>query len=940
VIPKVKALEHLSITAKIATSVSLLVALAVAVSLVGLYGLKRMQKAVDTAGQASEVLVSANNVTERVEHFIASHDKNSLLKAKAIMADTLDQITVLALTRPDEAISLTTGLHRFSEAIDTLGMATDIMNTETSNMTTNHGRLQKVAMEIEQNIEERRDRLNKQTAIFDVRLRIIQDAYRILQSIRDGGRKATAIVARGLADGKEADFTEADNTCKALLPVLDMLDSLIDATAWPEGLNRLKTSVTQAGLAVGELIDAPLSRRLTLGKQALQQIEIINEMVSSLEGMVRTKEDNIARATDDLRTDTGLLQNSDNISKRFAERVSKLEAQTLSFRLLPTDEAAGLVIDILDQLTRFARILPSAGSPKGSASALTVGDQIDGYRAAFDRFHQASKTLRQAHDQVRQEADRTASLVTKYANEQRLVAADNRERGALITVLTSVIAVLIAIFIAWHTSNLIARPIVALAAVMRRLADGHLEDEIVGLQRGDELGSMTRAVKVFQDNAIRVRALEAEAEAERQRVLAQLESMVIERTHELQQANTMLHEEIIKHTRAEEEIRRLNEELEQKVEERTRQIRRLVESNIIGIFFWTLEGGVTEVNDAFLSIVGYSRQDLLEGKIRWTDMTPAEWRDADERAREELLARGSVPAFEKEYIRKDGSRVPVLVGAALFEGVTKQGVAFILDISGRKRAELDIRKLNAELMEKISQLNEAQEELVRKEKLSILGQLSGVVGHELRNPLGVMNNAVYFLKMVLTEADETTKEYLDIIASEITNSQRIISDLLDFARTKNPQTQSVALRELVRQTLGRCAIPEKVTVTLDLPESLPKLRIDPNQIGQVLVNLLTNAIQAMPKGGAIQVSARTTTCSGSQENCVAIAVTDTGEGISPENRRKLFQPLFTTKVKGIGLGLVACKNLVEANNGRIDVESGLGKGTTFTLTLPVYGDET
>jgi PAS domain S-box-containing protein len=365
-----------------------------------------------------------------------------------------------------------------------------------------------------------------------------------------------------------------------------------------------------------------------------------------------------------------------------------------------------------------------------------------------------------------------------------------------------------------------------------------------------------------------------------------------------------------------------------------------VESNIIGIFFWTLEGGVTEVNDAFLSIVGYSRQDLLEGKIRWTDMTPAEWRDADERAREELLARGSVPAFEKEYIRKDGSRVPVLVGAALFEGVTKQGVAFILDISGRKRAELDIRKLNAELMEKISQLNEAQEELVRKEKLSILGQLSGVVGHELRNPLGVMNNAVYFLKMVLTEADETTKEYLDIIASEITNSQRIISDLLDFARTKNPQTQSVALRELVRQTLGRCAIPEKVTVTLDLPESLPKLRIDPNQIGQVLVNLLTNAIQAMPKGGAIQVSARTTTCSGSQENCVAIAVTDTGEGISPENRRKLFQPLFTTKVKGIGLGLVACKNLVEANNGRIDVESGLGKGTTFTLTLPVYGDET
>ncbi len=116
--PKVKAIEHLSITAKIATSVFLLVALGVAVSLVGLYGLKSMQKAVDTACQASEVLVAVNTVTERVEHFIASYDKDSLLKAKAIMADTLDRLTVLALTRPNEAISLTTGLKRFAEAIE------------------------------------------------------------------------------------------------------------------------------------------------------------------------------------------------------------------------------------------------------------------------------------------------------------------------------------------------------------------------------------------------------------------------------------------------------------------------------------------------------------------------------------------------------------------------------------------------------------------------------------------------------------------------------------------------------------------------------------------------------------------------------------------------------------------------------------------------------
>jgi signal transduction histidine kinase len=815
--PKIKAFEYLSITAKIATSVFLLVALAVAVSLVDLYGLKSMQKAVDTAGQVSDVLVSVNTVTERVEHFIASYDKDSLLKAKAIMADTLDQLTGLAPTRPNEAISLTTGLKRFSEAIDTLGMSTDIMNTETSNMTTNHGRLQKVAMEIEQGIEERRNRLNKRTTIFDAQLRIIQDAYRILQIIHKGERKATAIVARGLADGKEADFTEADDTCKALPPVLDMLDGLIDATAWPEGLNRLKTSVTQAGQAVRELIDSPVSQLLTLGRQALQRLEIIHEMAGSLESIIRVKEESITRTTDDLRTDTGLLQNADNISKRFAERVSKLEAQTLSFRLSPTDEAAGLVSDILDRLTRFARILPSTGSPQGSASVLTVGDQIDGYRAAFDRFRQASKALRQAHEQVRQEAARTASLMTKFASEQRSVAADNRERAALIITLTSVIAVLIALFIAWHTSSLIARPIVALAEVMRRLAGGHLEDEIVGLERGDELGGMTRAVKVFQENAIRVRALEAEAEAERQRVLAQLENMVAERTRELQQANTMLREEIIKHTRAEEEIRRLNEELEQKVDERTRQIRRL----------------------------------------------------------------------------------------------------------------------NAELMEKITQLKEAQEELVRKEKLVILGQLSGSVGHELRNPLGVMSNAVYFLKMVLADVDEIVIEYLEIIQKEIDNSLRIISDLLDFARTKTPNIKTVTAHELLVESLGRCIIPENVELQNVVPQSFPPLKVDPLQIGQVLQNLITNAIQAMPTGGTLTIRGEQ-----DREGMVQLEVADTGEGISPENMKNIFQPLFTTKAKGIGLGLVVCRNLTEANGGRIEVDSEPGRGTVFTVRLPASGGGT
>jgi signal transduction histidine kinase len=240
------------------------------------------------------------------------------------------------------------------------------------------------------------------------------------------------------------------------------------------------------------------------------------------------------------------------------------------------------------------------------------------------------------------------------------------------------------------------------------------------------------------------------------------------------------------------------------------------------------------------------------------------------------------------------------------------------------------------------ELLDAQEELVRKEKLAILGQLSGSVGHELRNPLGVMSNAVYFLKMVLVDADETTKEYLGIIQHEIDNSIRIITDLLDFARTKPPQRQSVTAQELVRQSLERCGIPDDVVVTVDIPEALPRLNVDPPQMGQVLMNLITNGGQAMPNGGALHVAARLVVDTRKAEQLplqdsahfVAISVADTGEGITPANKKKLFQPLFTTKAKGIGLGLVVCKNLVEANGGHIGVESEMGKGTTFTVTLP------
>jgi len=299
----------------------------------------------------------------------------------------------------------------------------------------------------------------------------------------------------------------------------------------------------------------------------------------------------------------------------------------------------------------------------------------------------------------------------------------------------------------------------------------------------------------------------------------------------------------------------------------------------------------------------------------------------------------------------------------------------------------ELENLRRSVVEMTRSLVSAQQALVRKEKMTILGQLAGIVGHEIRNPLGVMSNAVYFLKTVLPDADDMVKEYLDIIKQEIDNSQRIITDLLDFARTKTPQMTPITVSTLVAQALGKCTIPENIDVQTDIPGTLPRLNVDPFQMGQVLQNLITNAVQAMPKGGALTISARRGSgvrnqsgvggqgsgvrksepgydadqqfaeptlkedvnegvfidprspasgpCSLIPDPCfIEISVSDTGEGISDENMEKLFSPLFTTKTKGIGLGLVVCKNLVEANGGRIEVESKLGEGTTFTFTLP------
>ena len=272
----------------------------------------------------------------------------------------------------------------------------------------------------------------------------------------------------------------------------------------------------------------------------------------------------------------------------------------------------------------------------------------------------------------------------------------------------------------------------------------------------------------------------------------------------------------------------------------------------------------------------------------------------------------------------DGLFLVVFVNA-MFDEIRKE-------IGQRKLAEDAALKLNDELEANVQirtrQLLEVQEELLRKEKLALLGQVADNVGHELRNPLGVMNNAVYFLQTVLVDADETTKEYLGIIKEEIVDAERIVSDLLDAVRTKAPHPAMVNVAEAIEKTLHKCTVPASVNVHLELPQTLPPVRFDPMHLHQVFWNLITNAVEAMADGGTLIIRAD------EAQQGIRISVRDSGIGMTPEQQAKLFQPMFTTKARRVGLGLMVVKNLTQLNGGSVEVESSPDKGSVFTVTLP------
>jgi len=390
------------------------------------------------------------------------------------------------------------------------------------------------------------------------------------------------------------------------------------------------------------------------------------------------------------------------------------------------------------------------------------------------------------------------------------------------------------------------------------------------------------------------------------------------------------------------------EKAEQAIKDTAYQFQAVVEFVGDGITFSDSSGKFLVYNLKMQELTGYTVDEANNSGdfTRLLYPQPLERQKALQRLHEIAEHKAALPLEAETTIQaKDGTKKVLWVSTVemRFKG-QQMFLSIYRDITERKKVEereiefvaaktkIDIERAKAaELKKAYDELKEAQERLLRSEKLAALGKLAGSVSHELRNPLGVIRNSVYFLKMKLGREleDKKIKKHLDILEKEIETSDRIINDILAFARIKETRLAETDINYIIKDLLKVIKIPKNIKITSQLNSNLPHISADEVQLKQAFSNIMLNAVQAMPDGGELTIANRT-----NNEN-IGIDIIDTGTGISKEDLDKMFNPLFSTKAQGTGLGLTVCQGIIEIHGGSIEVESEIGKGTKFIVKLPI-----
>lgn len=444
--------------------------------------------------------------------------------------------------------------------------------------------------------------------------------------------------------------------------------------------------------------------------------------------------------------------------------------------------------------------------------------------------------------------------------------------------------------------------------------DAHIDRQAMQAGAADTLVK-EQAGPALLERVIRHALERKQSEAALQRAREELEQRVYERTAELGEVNAALRAEIEERKRVEAALRASEGRL-----------RRLVESNIIGIVYLDHAGRMTFANEAFLDMVGYSRADLEAGELSWTAMTPPEYANVDARATAEALLRGACSPYEKEFYRKDDIRIPVLVGYALVDEREAGYIGFILDLSTHKHLERELRQRTEQLMEAAH----------RKD------QFLAMLGHELRNPLAPIRNAVQILRVRGT--DPTMVQWAAQMAErQVKHMTRLVDDLLDVSRISRGKIRLQRTRFDLAQLVQAEAEDNRPLMAaarlhfdVHIPDHPIWVEADSTRVAQALDNLLHNALKFTDPAGRVTLKI------GEENGRAIVTVRDTGIGIEPSMLEHVFETFAQADRSldrsrgGLGLGLALVKGLVELHGGEVRASSGgPGRGAEFSFLLPM-----
>jgi PAS domain S-box-containing protein len=354
-----------------------------------------------------------------------------------------------------------------------------------------------------------------------------------------------------------------------------------------------------------------------------------------------------------------------------------------------------------------------------------------------------------------------------------------------------------------------------------------------------------------------------------------------------------------------------------------------------GLVYLDWKGNVLDINRKILELTGLKREEIIGKPFYKLGLVNRKIVPKLLGRVKDTLQGKPTSGYQMTIRRKDGFEKQIEVDASVIriKRVHVGILAVVRDVTDQKRLERMLEEYSERLVLEVEartrELKEANERLLKAERFAAIGELSGMIGHDLRNPLTAIKNAMYYLRKKQSfSAGSKEKEMMDIVDKSVEYANKIISSLLEYSAEIRLEIEQCSPKELLNYVLLMVQVPERGRI-VDRTEYKPKIWIDVNKMERVFLNLIKNAFDAITERGTLKISSKLV------GDNVEIVFTDDGVGMSEQTLSKIFNPLFTTKAQGMGFGLAICKRIVEAHCGKISVKSTVGRGTTFTITLPI-----